>query len=125
MPWNTGRESHPCILAKKKNLHQHMYGISRFLIHTFDMVFGRLNKADHQIRWSKFRSENKNLKYFAVKFQRKFQDTKKLDKTKYSGLTEGAERHFRWVFWTKRIQIIGKVLGSMERQVEPVSLNIF
>ena len=53
---------------------------------------------------------------------------KKKDKKKYSSLfigSEGAERHFHSVFWTKRIQIIGKVLGSMERQVELVLLNIF
>ena len=55
---------------------------------------------------------------------------------KYGGLTNQNQlEHLKIVsfvaknekksFWTKQIQIIGKVLGSMERQVELVSLNIF
>ena len=121
---NTGRESHPAP-SLKKNLHQHMYGISRILIHAFDMAFGRLNKADHQIRWS-----NQKIKFqiLCSEISAKIPRHKKLDKKQYSSIfigSEVAERHFHSVFWTKRIQIIGKVLGSMERRDEPVSLNIF
>jgi len=91
---NTGRESHPAP-SLKKNLHQQMNGISRFLIHAFDMVFGRLNKADHQIRWS-----NRKIKFeiFCGEISAKIPRHQKLDKKQYSSLfigTEGAERHFR------------------------------
>jgi len=94
MLWNTGHESHPAPSLKKK-LHQQMNGISRFLIHAFDMVFGRLNKADHQIRWS-----NRKIIFeiFCGEISAKIPRHKKLDKKKNSSLfigTEGAERHFR------------------------------